>query len=137
MNPFSVLTSKIYGGVALLGMAALAYVWISGHATIASYEKAINAPVTGWQARLNACTADLATARGNAATLGSQIDRQNDAVQRLGDDAAARYANGAAERSSALEASSAAKALAAKLAKAQAGADKCASADALILETVK
>lgn len=137
MNPFSILTSKIYAGVALAGIAALAYVWISDHATIASYERAINAPVTGWQARLKAATADLATARGNAATLQAQIDRQNDAVQRLNDGAAARLANGAAERSSALDGVAKAAALSAKLAKAQAGADVCASADALILETVK
>lgn len=137
MNPFSILTSKIYAGVALAGMAALAYVWISDHATIASYERAINAPVTGWQARLNAATADLATARGNAAVLGAEIQRQNDALEGLKASAATRLANGAAGRAQADQVAASAAALSAKLAKVKAGADVCASADALILETVK
>lgn len=134
---FSVLTSKIFGGLSVALAAALLWLYVSTSATIASYERAINAPVTGWAARLSAAQADLATARGNAATLQAQIDRQNDAVQRLNEGAAARLANGAAERSRASEGVASAAALSAKLAKAQAGADVCASADALILETVK
>lgn len=137
MNPFSVLTSKIYGGAALALLAALAYVWVSSNATIASYERAINKPVSGWQARLSAATAALATVRGNAAVCEASLARQNEAVQRLSAAAATRLANGAAERAQAASAAASATAVSAKLAQARAGKDTCASADALVMETVK
>lgn len=137
MNIFSALTSKLFGGLSILLAVALAGSIVSHKATVAAYDKAINAPVTGWQARLSACTADLATARSNATTLRSQIDRQNEAVQSIQTAAANRYASGAVDRSEAVKQAVAAKAAAATLAKAKAGADVCASADALILETVK
>lgn len=134
---FSVLTSKVFGGLSVVLAVALAVVVVTNRATIAAYDAAINAPVTGWQARLSACTADLAVARGNTAVLGSSVGKQNEAVQSVQDHAAARYANGAAMRSdAALKAKQAAQ-LAAKLAKATATENMCASADALILETVK
>ena len=129
--------AMIGGGLSAVLAIALAYVLISKNAEISSLDKAINAPVTGWSARLSAATADLATARGNAAALGSQIDRQNEAIEALQSKADAAYAQGAAARSSALDKVAAANATVAKLANAKAGADACASADQLILETVK
>lgn len=137
MNIFSALTSKIFGGLSAALALALAWLYVSTSATIASYDKAINAPVKGWSARFSACTADIATARGNAATLAAQIDRQNDTVQALSDAAAARYSSGALGRSIAAQTNGRATAATAKLGKAKAGENVCASADSLILETVK
>jgi hypothetical protein len=137
MNLFSVLTSKIFGGVAVALAAALIWLYISTSATIASYKDAIHNPETGWKAALNTCTTNLATARGNAATLGDALDRQNEALERVKAAAAARQAAGAAERAKAEQAVERAKAQNAKLATTQAGADMCVSADQLILENVK
>lgn len=134
---FSVLTSKLFGGLSIALAGALAWLYISTNATIASYEKAINAPVVGWRASLQRCTSDLATSQGNAATLTGSVARQNDAVQGVSSTAAVRYAQGAADRSGAALSVQKADALAAKLVKARAGADICASADQLILEYVK
>lgn len=137
MNPFSALTSKIFGGVAVALAATLIWLYISTSATIAGYEKAINDPETGWKAALNTCTANLATARGNTATVRDALDRQNDALESVKAAAAARQAAGAAERAKAEQAVARVKAQNAKLATAQAGADMCVSADQLILENVK
>ncbi|TXH54312.1 MAG: hypothetical protein E6Q97_11180 [Desulfurellales bacterium] len=137
MPIFSVLSSKIFGGLSIALAVACAYLYISMSATIASYEKAINAPVTGWQARLNACVADKSTALGNQAALEAQISRQNDAVERLNAATGARISNGAQMRKSAENDTVAANALVAKLEKASAAADVCASANQLILEVIR
>lgn len=137
MPIFSVLSSKIFGGLSIALALACAYLYISMSATIASYEKAINEPVTGWQARLNACVADKSTALGNQAALEAQIDRQNEAVERLNSAAGARIANGAQMRKLAANEAASADALVAKLEKASAAADVCASANQLILEVIR
>lgn len=134
---FSVLTSKIFGGMSLALAAALAFVSISKNAEISALQKSIDKPVTGWAARLNACTIDLATVRGNAALLSGALSDQNRAVSDLEARAAAAHAKGAFDRSEAAKKVSAAQAQVAALRNARAGADQCASADQLILENVR
>lgn len=137
MPIFSVLSSKIFGGLSIALAVACAYLYISMSATIASYDKAINEPITGWQARFAACTMDKATALGNQAALEAQIDRQNEAVERLNSVAGARIASGAAMRKLAANGASSADALAAQLSKARAGADICSSTDQMIIEVTR
>jgi hypothetical protein len=131
------LTSKLAGpilgacsGVLLVALFAL---WIASSAT----EAGLRSSVKSAQAQTDAATRNLATCQGNQDALTKSLDAQNASLAALkarGDAATASADKAVAAASTA---SSAAQASAAKLLASKPGADLCASADALILETLK
>jgi len=131
------LTSKLAGpilgacsGVLLIALIAL---WIASSATEAGLRSAVKTA----QTQADAAGRNLAACQGNQDALTKSLNTQNASLVALkaqGDAATASADKAVAAASSA---STAAQATAAKLLAAKPGADLCASADAMILETLK
>ena len=131
------LTSKLAGpvlgacsGALLIALIAL---WIASGAT----EAGLRSSVKTAQTQADAATRNLATCQGNQDALTTSLDAQNASLAALRTQGQAATAS--ADKAIAAEstASVQAQAAAAKLLAAKPGADICASADALILETLK
>ena len=129
----SKLAGPILGACSGLLLAALAALWIASQATQAGLRSSVKAA----QAQTDAATRNLATCQGDQDALTKSLDAQNAslaALQKQGQTATATADKAIAAASSA---SAQAQASAARLLAARPGADICASADALILETLK
>lgn len=133
----SAVTSRLAGPLALAGCAALAVLLVgakmeAGHLRHANseYHRAIFDPVTGWKARLTQC-------QGNADRLDAALTRQNAAVEAWRAEGARRSAEAAKALTAARSATAAANQRAGAIMSAKAGADQCASAEALIVESIR
>ena len=131
------LTSKLAGpvlgacsGALLIALIAL---WIASGAT----EAGLRSSVKTAQAQADAASRNLITCQGNQDALTKSLDAQNASVAALKAQGAAATASANKALAAASSASAAAQTSAAKLLTAKPGADLCASADALILETLK
>lgn len=134
---FSVLSSKIYGGLSLALLAALAWVMVSKSAVISHQDKLINDPKTGYVAQLAAARANEATLKLNQSVLVNGVNQCNskvDAAVKAAEDAAAagRAALAIVERNSAATRSviAAVKAIPA----GSTPGEQCAAADAILLQ---
>ena len=96
----------------------------------AKADRAINDPVTGWKARLGQCQA-------NVAEQGRAIDAQNAAVGAWKAESLRRSAEAAKAVQQAQRATVAANQRAGAILAAKPGAEQCASAEALIMESIR
>lgn len=99
----------------------------------AALTASIDAPVTGWAARLTTC-------QNNTATLDAAIQSQNAAIKRNGEEAAARLAMASAALSAAQRDAAKSEVKIAALMKPLVGADTCLrviEADERLLESLK
>lgn len=78
-NPFSALTSKIFGGVSIVLILVVAYLVISNNAAI----KAKNDALTAATQTIQAQARDLTTARNNNAELAKALRDQNASIDAL------------------------------------------------------
>jgi cell division protein FtsB len=126
MNPFTVLTSKIFGGVAVL-LLVLLIGSCAQNGTLAHRIEALDTQIAG-------LTRDLTQCRANRITLEDATARQNAAVEAARAEGAQRLA--ALEQASvaARAAAQTAQSRAAAILARQPGADECADALALIRE---
>lgn len=127
------IVGMVGGGVILILTLALAYITLTKNAEIRS----LNKNVTRLETNLSRVTADLATCRGNTARLDQAIDAQNRSMAELVAKAAVQARQADALLGELAKARINNDAKLARIAKAVAGADMCASADALILENVR
>lgn len=127
------VVGMIGGGVILILTLALIYITLTKNAEIRS----LNKNVTRLEARVGQLTSDLATCTGNTARLNQAIDAQNRSLADLADRAAVGARQAAVMRAELAKAKINNDAKLARIAKASAGADQCASTDALILENAR
>lgn len=131
------LTSRLAGpiasGVAVLLLAALAYVWIDSGATI----RALGDQVTAITAQRDAARSDLTQSRANGIALTAALERQNAAVDALRAAGEARTAELTRLAADARRSAASARARADAILARPGTGDACADARALILETVR
>lgn len=130
---FSVLTSKIYGGLSIALALCLGVLWLAKNSEIAEWEGKYN---VAENARLRLAV-DVAQCRTNNGALQLALERQNAAT-----DATARLAKEVAAKGSAalVQAQAGNKAVEAKIKAIDATSrtgDDCKDADALITEQLK
>lgn len=129
----SKLAGPILGACSGLLLAALIALWIASSAT----EVGLRASVKTAQAQADAATRNLVTCQGNQQALSQSLDAQNASLAALKAQGDAATASATKAVQAAASASAAAQTSVAKLLGAKPGADVCASADALILETLQ
>jgi hypothetical protein len=129
----SKLAGPILGACSGLLLAALIGLYIASQAT----EIGLRAGIKTAQAQADGATRDLATCQGNQQALTKSLDAQNASLAALKAQGDAATASAAKALQAAAAATTAAQASATKVMAAKPGADVCASADALILETLK
>ena len=129
----SKLAGPILGACAAALLLALAVLWIASAAT----EAGLRASITTAQAQADAAARNLATCQGNQDALTKSLAVQNASLATLKAQGDAATASADKAVQAATSASSAAQASAAKLLADKPGSDLCASADALILETLQ
>jgi len=131
------LTSKLAGPVlgACSGvlLIALIVLWVASTAT----EAGLRSSVKTAQAQADTASRNLVTCQGNQDALTKSLNTQNASLAALKAQGDAATAAADKALTAASTASHAAQASAATLLAAKPGADLCASADALILETLK
>jgi len=129
----SKLAGPILGACSGLLLVALFALWIASQTTEASLRSELKTA----QAQAAAAAHDLATCQTNQTTLTQSLNTQNASLTALKAQGDAVTASADKAVQAATSASSAARAAAANLLTAKPGGDLCASADALILETLK
>lgn len=129
--------AMIAGGLAGVLAMVLAFVWITKDAEIGALERSINAPVTGYAARLAVATSDLATCRSNRITLEEASHRQSEAVAAANAAGAERLAELQGALSRAQTDATAARIAADRILASKGTGDVCADADALILGEIE
>ena len=131
--PAKNLAGPILGACAAVLLLALAALWIASAVTEADLRASLQAA----QTQADAATRDLATCQGDQDALTKSLGVQNASLSALKaqGEAVTTSANKAVQ--AATVASNAAAASAGKLLAEKPSSDLCASADALILETVK
>lgn len=78
VNPFSALTSKIYGGLSIALILAIGVLMLTNRATV----KAKDAMIANQGTTIQALERDVTTARNNSATLSAGIADQNASIDR-------------------------------------------------------
>lgn len=133
----SAVTARLAGPIAIAGCAVLGLALIGAKMEAgglrkdnASLERAIHDPVTGWDARLTAC-------KGNVDRLDGALKAQGAAVAAFKAESAQRSAEAAKALQQAQRATVAANQRVGAIMAAQPGADQCASAEALIAESIR
>ena len=129
----SKLAGPIFGACSGALLIALFVLWIASGAT----EAGLRAGVKTAQAQADAASRNLVTCQGDQGALSKSLDAQNASLAAL--KAQGQTATAAADKALAAAASESltARASAGRLLATKPGADLCASADALILETLK
>lgn len=128
--------AMIGGGLsAVLGLA-LVFTVISKNAEIKGLDKAINHPVTGYAVKLKNAHSDLATCKANRITIEDAARQQSEAVAAANAAGQQRIDTLARQLENAKAATRSADKRATAILAAKPGEDICASADALILESL-
>jgi len=127
------LAGPILGACAAVLLLALAALWITSAVT----EADLRANLKTAQTQVDAAARNLATCQDNQGVLSRSLGAQNASLSALKAQGAAATASADKAVQRADTASNSAQAAATNLLAAKPGSDLCASADALILETVK
>lgn len=128
----SAVTSRLAGPIALAGCALLAMMLVGAKLEAGRVRSDLKAQVAESQRLARA----LNTCQGNVSWLDAAITRQNAAVEAWRAEGVRRSAEAAKALAAARSATAAANQRAGAIMSAKAGADQCASAEALIMETI-
>lgn len=137
MNPLSLITSKLAGPIATFIAVILGTMLVLSSCENGKLERSIEAPKTGWRAKLKTSEDNLSTCRGNVNALNASIDSQNHAVDALASESAARTREAERRASQARQDRITASSEATRILTARPGSDSCVSALDLIREAAK
>lgn len=129
--------AMIGGGLSIVLAGALAFTVISKNSEISTLQDSIHNPKTGYAVKLQRATRDLTNCRTNRITLEEATRRQNEAVAAAQAEGNRRVQAVTGQLANARQATASAERRAAAIMAARPGEDQCASADALILETLQ